>query len=123
MNRAIESESFLMQRVEDLIDRISRCKFEAERAGYTTMIFSGLDQRTSFWQLELDEESRPLTAFSTSVGQYQLRCLPIGMLTCNAHLQRFTEALLRPFSRSNKFECKNADGKLCTAYGTAVGLR
>ena len=59
-----------MPRVEDLIDRIARCKFEAERAGYTSMISSGLDQRTGFWQLALDEESRPLTAFSTSVGQY-----------------------------------------------------
>ena len=74
-NRAIESDSFLMPRVEDLIDRIARCKFEAQRAGYTNMIFSGLYQRTSFWQLSLDEASRPLTAFSTSVGQYQWRCL------------------------------------------------
>jgi hypothetical protein len=54
-----------MPRVEDLIDRIARCKFEAQRAGYTNMIFSGLDQRTSFWQLSLDKASRQLTAFST----------------------------------------------------------
>ena len=121
VNRAIESDSFLMPRVEDLIDRIARCKFEAQRAGYTNMIFSGLDQRTSFWQLSLDEASRPLTAFSTSVGQYQWRCLPMGMLTSSAHLQRFTEALLRPFSRSNKFEYTNSAGKRCMAYGTAVG--
>jgi hypothetical protein len=121
VNRAIESDSFLMPRVEDLIDRIPRCKFEAQRAGYTNMIFSGLDQRTSFWQLSLDEASRPLTAFSTSVGQYQWRCLPMGMLTSSAHLQRFTEALLRPFSRSNKFEYTNSAGKRCMAYGTAVG--
>ncbi len=121
VNRAIESDSFLMPRVEDLIDRIARCKFEAERAGYKNMIFSGLDQRTSFWQLSLDEASRPLTAFSTSVGQYQWRCLPMGMLTSSAHLQRFTEALLRPFSRSNKFEYTNSAGERCVAYGTAVG--
>jgi hypothetical protein len=71
VNRVIESDSFLMPRVEDLIDRIARCKFEAERAGYKNMILSGLDQRTSFWQLSLDEASRPFTVFSTSVGQYQ----------------------------------------------------
>jgi hypothetical protein len=121
VNRAIESDSFLMPHVEDLIDRIARCKFEAQRAGYTNMIFSGLDQHTSFWQLSLDEASRPLTAFSTSVGQYQWRCLPMGMLTSSAHLQRFTEALLRPFSRSNNFECTNSAGKRCMAYGTTVG--
>ena len=104
VNRAIESDSFLIPRVEDLIDRVARCKYEAERAGFTHMIFSGLDQRTSFWQLALDDESRPLTAFGTSAGQFQWRCLPMGMLTSSAHLQRFTEALLRPFTRSNKFQ-------------------
>ena len=45
----------------------------------------------------------------------------MGMLTSSAHLQRFTEALLRPFTRSNKFQYTNADGKLITAFGTAVG--
>ena len=43
VDQAIESDSFLMPRVEDLIDRIARCKFEAERAGYTPMIFSALE--------------------------------------------------------------------------------
>ncbi len=112
VNRAIESDSFLMPRIEDLIDRIARCNFEDERAGYKNMIFSGLNQRTSFWQLALDEKSRPLTAFSTSVGQYQWRCLPMGMFTSSAHLQRFTEALLRPFSRFNTFQYTDSAGQV-----------
>ena len=44
----------------------------------------------------------------------------MGMLTSSAHLQRFTEALLRPFSRSNQFEYTNSEGTMRTAYGTAV---
>ena len=45
----------------------------------------------------------------------------MGMLTSSAHLQRFTEALLRAFSRFKMFEYTNFQGKLCTAYRTAVG--
>jgi hypothetical protein len=78
-----------------LIDRIAQLKWEAEKAGFTKMFFSGIDQRTSFWQCALDEESRPLTAFSTPTAQYQWTCLPMGILTSSAHLQRFTEAMFR----------------------------
>ena len=121
LNSALESDSYLIPRVEELIDRVARLKYEAERAGVKGMIFSGLDQKTSFWQIALDDESKPLTAFSTSVGQFHWTCLPMGCLTSSAHLQRFTEALLQPFSRSNRFEYKDAAGKVVTAYGTAVG--
>ena len=121
VNKALESDAFMIPRVEDLIDRIARLKWEAEKAGHTNMFFSGIDQRTSFWQCALDEESRPLTAFSTPTAQYQWTCLPMGMLTSSAHLQRFTEALLRPFTQSNTFEYTDGDGKVIKAYGTAVG--
>lgn len=121
VNKALESDAFMIPRVEDLIDRIAQLKWEAEKAGFTEMFFSGIDQRTSFWQCALDEDSRPLTAFSTPTAQYQWTCLPMGMLTSSAHLQRFTEAMLRPFTQSNTFEYTNAAGKLIKAYGTAVG--
>ena len=121
LNSALESDSYLIPRVEELIDRIARLKYEAEKDGVKGMIFSGLDQKTSFWQIALDDDSKPLTAFSTSVGQYHWTCLPMGCLTSSAHLQRFTEALLQPFSRSNKFEYRDDTGKLVSAFGTAVG--
>ena len=121
INQAIEPDSHFIPRVEELIDRVARLKYEAEKAGETNLIISCLDQRTSFWQLALEEDSRPLTAFSTSEGTWQWRCLPMGLLVSSAHLQRFTEALLRPFSISNTFEFKNSSGKLVKAFGTAMG--
>ena len=70
-NQAIEPDSHFIPRVEELIDRVARLKYEAEKAGETNFIISCLDQRTSFWQLALEEDSRPLTAFSTSEGTWQ----------------------------------------------------
>ena len=121
INRALEYDAHMIPRVEDLIDRVARLKYDAERAGVKRMIISTIDQRTSFWQLALDEESRPLTAFSTSAGSFQWTCLPMGVLTASAHLQRFTEALLRPFSSSNTFEYEDKQGGICQAFGTAMG--
>ena len=61
------------------------------------MWISTIDLRTSFWQLKLHEDSRPLTAFSTSAGTFEWTVLPMGLLVSSAHLQRI-EAVLRPFS-------------------------
>ena len=64
INRALQFDSHMIPRVEELIDRIAVLKHEAERAGKTEMIISTLDQKKSFWQLALDKESRPLTSFN-----------------------------------------------------------
>jgi hypothetical protein len=65
-NRTIKADSFLIPRVEDLIERIARLKHEVNTKGITEMWISTLDLRTSFWQLTLDEASRPLMSFSTT---------------------------------------------------------
>ena len=44
----------------------------------------------------------------------------MGLLVSSAHFQRFTEALLRPFSTSNIFEFKDSSGKLVKAFGTVM---
>ena len=89
---------------------------EANKAGYHVMHMSTIDLRTSFWQLSLDEDSRDLTAFSTSVGQFRWTVLPMGMLTSSAHLQRWIEAVFHRLS-STTFTYKDANGKERTGYG------
>jgi hypothetical protein len=48
VNKALESDAFMIPHVEDLIDRIARLKWEAQKSGYSERFFSGIDQRTSF---------------------------------------------------------------------------
>ena len=47
--------------------------------GTTNKLFSTIDIKSAFWQIELDEASRPLTAFSTPSGHYQFRRMPFGL--------------------------------------------
>ena len=120
VNQAIESDSYLIPTIDSLLDRVAQLKEQAVKAGIgQTMWLSGIDLRTSFWQVPLHEESRPLTAFSTSVGSYQWTCLPMGLVVSSAHLQRWIESVLRPFS-SMTFSYTDAAGKSCTGYGTAM---
>ncbi len=55
--------------------------------GTTNKLFSTSDIKSAFWQVELDEASRPLTAFSTPSGHYYFRRMPFGLsnspLTCD----------------------------------------
>jgi hypothetical protein len=81
VNRVIKADKFLIPRVEDLIEGITCLKHEANAKGITDMWISTFDLRTSFWQLTLDEASRPLTSFSTTTGTYQWTCVPMGLLT------------------------------------------
>jgi hypothetical protein len=69
VNRTIKTDSFLIPRVEDLIERIARLKHETSAKGCSEMWISTLELRTSFWQLTLDEDSRPLISFSTPEGR------------------------------------------------------
>ena len=47
VNKALESDAFMIPRVEGLIDRIARLKWEAQKLGYSEWVFSGKDQRTT----------------------------------------------------------------------------
>ncbi len=41
--------------------------------------FSTIDIKSAFWQIELDEASHPLTAFSTPTGHYQFCRMPFKL--------------------------------------------
>ncbi len=47
--------------------------------GTTNKLFSTMDIKSAFWQIELDEASRPLTIFSTPSGHYHFRGMAFGL--------------------------------------------
>ena len=76
---------------------ITECIGDIGRANST--IFSTLDLTSGFWQMQLDEKSQPLTAFTIpGQGQYQWITSPMGLLGCPASFQRLMEGVLRNIS-------------------------
>ncbi len=76
---------------------ITECIGDIGRANST--IFSTLDLTSGFWQMQLDEKSQPLTAFTIpGIGQYHWITSPMGLLGCPASFQRLMETVLHNIS-------------------------
>ena len=60
LNRAIIRKHHPMKTIEDVISDIPKAK-----------IFSVLDAKSGFFQIQLDETSSYLTTFNTSIGRYR----------------------------------------------------
>jgi hypothetical protein len=73
---------------------ISECIGDIGRAN--SSIFTTLDLTSGFWQMKLDPESQPLTAFTIpNRGQFHWITSPMGLLGCPASFQRLMEQVLR----------------------------
>lgn len=77
LNKKIVNDKFPLTRLEYVLDRLGRAKY-----------FSTLNMTSSFYQINLDEYSRNLTAFSTSNGHYQFKRLPFGLKISSNSFQR-----------------------------------
>jgi hypothetical protein len=76
---------------------ITECIGDIGRANST--IFSTLDLTSGFWQMQLDEKSQPLTAFTIpGKGQYHWITSPMGLLGCPASFQHLMEGVMRNIS-------------------------
>ena len=68
LNIAIMREHYPMPMLEEISTRLGRAS-----------VFTVLDAKSGFWQVELDEESSRLTTFNTSFGRYRWKRLPYGI--------------------------------------------
>ncbi len=76
---------------------ITECIGDIGRANST--IFSTLDLTSEFWQMQLDEKSQHLTAFTIrGQGQYHWITSPMGLLGCPDSFQCLMEGVLRNIS-------------------------
>lgn len=83
LNAQSYDDKYSMRDITECIDEI----------GYNgSTIFSTLDLTSGFWQMLLEKESRPFTAFTVpGMGQFQWVTSPMGLLGCPASFQRLME--------------------------------
>ena len=62
--------------------------------------FTTLDLVRGYYQLPVEPESRPYTAFSTSRGHWQYKRMPFGLCNAPAAFQRVMQDILKDFPRS-----------------------
>ena len=71
LNKIVIAEHYPLPRIDDMLSNLGGAK-----------IFSSLDLRSAFHQIELSEDSRELTAFSVNFRKYHFKKLPFGY--CNS---------------------------------------
>ena len=83
LNSASEADAYPMPRVDELIDTLGRAKF-----------ISTLDLTRGYWQVPVEPNSRPFTAFTTPFGLYQFTVMPFGLHGAPATFQRLMDRIL-----------------------------
>ena len=73
---------------------IDQCIEEVGMAG--SKIFSCLDLKSGFWQMLLEKQARPYTAFTVpGVGQFQWVTAPMGLMGSPASFSRLMDVVMR----------------------------
>ena len=86
LNSVTVRDAYPLPRVEQILDRLRDAKF-----------LSTLDLRQAFWQIPLDEESKPKTAFSIpGRGLFQYNVLPYGLADSPKRMQRLIDHVFGP---------------------------
>ena len=84
LNARTIKDAYSIPRIEDALDSLNGA-----------CIFTSLDLKSGYWQVELDEESIPLTAFTVGpLGFYECVRMPFGLTNAPATFQRLMESCL-----------------------------
>lgn len=83
LNRAIKREHYPMKTIEEIVAEIPGCT-----------LFSTLDAKSGFLQIELDESSSFLTTFNTPIGRFRWLRLPFGISCAPEVYQRIMDHML-----------------------------
>ena len=84
INQCIIPDSYALPKIDETLDRLSDSSW-----------YCSLDLQSGYWQLALDPKSRPKTAFHSSLGLFQMKVLPMGLINSSACFSRVMEKILR----------------------------
>ncbi len=87
LNKAIKREHYPMRTIEEVVSAILGAK-----------VFSVLDAKSGFLQIELDEASSLLTTFNTPIGRFRWLRLPFGLKCSPEIFQRIMDEMLEGIS-------------------------
>lgn len=93
LNSVTKRDCYPLPHVDRILNMLRDAKF-----------ISSIDLRSAFWQIPLDDESKPKTAFAVpSRGLFQFKVLPFGLSNSAQVQQRFMDKILGPLLEPKVF--------------------
>ena len=83
INEVTRKDAYPIPRIDETLDTL---------AGAT--LFSTLDLRSGYWQVEMDPKDREKTAFYTPEGLFEFNVMPFGLCNAPATFQQVMDSLL-----------------------------
>ena len=83
LNAVTRRDVYPLPRIDDILDAAGGAKY-----------FSSLDLASGYWQVELDQEAREKSAFTTHRGLFEFTRMPFGLCNAPATFQRLMQAIL-----------------------------
>lgn len=84
LNDKTTDDRYPLPNITDLLDKLGRCQY-----------FTTLDLASGFYQIEMDKDSIPKTAFNTENGHYEYIRMPMGLKNSPSTFQRVMDNILR----------------------------
>ena len=85
LNKVLEWIRYPIPNKEDLINRLS-----------DSIVFSKFDLKSGFWQIQIHEDNKYKTAFTTPFGHYKWNVMPFGLKNAPSEFQNIMNEIFNP---------------------------
>ena len=83
LNEVTRKDTYPLPRIDSMLDKLGQ-----------STIFTTLDLQSGYWQIEVEEEDKPKTAFTTGFDLWEFNVLPFGLTGAPATFQRCMNFIL-----------------------------